>query len=111
MYGGTLGVISAKAGWTETLDIRDEETGEPIDLTGCTVTVTIEDGLCNGTSVVGGTTTGQVTLPSLGLIEIVLPPSSFTNLDPGPCRVGITVSRDGETTQLLMATLVVEEGL
>lgn len=122
MFGGSLGAISTAADWSDAVLISDEETGEPLDLTGCAITFTVRpvatdcyrdgayyDGPSSASAVlVGGTSTGEIAIPALGTIEWDFP--APLAMQAGEHRVGIIITRDGDTLQLFLGTVSVEHG-
>lgn len=116
MFGGTLGTISNAADWDKSFRLRSKTDGTLFDMTGATVTFKVrpgreQDWSGSGADVLtGSTTTGEVTLPSLGVINWRFPASTMAGIDPGTYRAGVIITRDGETVQLFLGTVAIKGG-
>lgn len=121
MFAGSLGTISTAADWRDAISLADQETGDPLDLTGCSITFNVREsetypddygwrGPPNSTNAVlsGSTSGGQITITDLGVFQWAFP--APLNLCPGEHDVGIVISRSGETIQLFLGTIIVERG-
>lgn len=115
MYEIQFAPASNKAMWApEAISIVDNDSGEPIDLTGATLTIEVEDE--NGTARLSGST-------SSGVVDLIAEEegghrfqwtfgaTAMTALAPGTYRVGLIAERDGETVQLILGTLPVVDGI
>lgn len=110
MFGGTLGTISNAADWSDAVLLIGEDDSEPVDLTGASVTFTVKPKSSDSTVLTGSTEAGDITFPDTGYIAWAFAPSSLTTLCAGTYRAGILIERDGETVQLFLGTVTIEEG-
>lgn len=105
MYIGSLPPISNRATWKEIFEAYDDETNEPIDLTGCTISFDITRGDdCTPT------TSAAISIVALGRFEALLTVDQTRQLRAGQYRVGCTLERDGETIQEIIGTIAVQNG-
>lgn len=109
MFGGSLGTISNQADWQDNVYAYDEDTNDPVDLTGATITLKVASHPSNVLLTVS-TTSGEITLPATGYFRWSIPASSMTTFCAGTYRVSILITRDGETLQFFLGTVTIEEG-
>jgi hypothetical protein len=110
MIGGSLGKISTKGDWSDAKYIFDEETNDPLDMTGCEVEFNVTPLNSETAVLTGSTSAGEITLPDTGYIAWAFPATSLSSLCSGTYDVGIVVSRDDETLQLFLGTVTIERG-
>jgi hypothetical protein len=109
MYGGSLGQISNKATWVNGFEIIDAETDEPMDLTGATITMKVRRLPCCSTVLSGSTTSGELSIPALGCVDFRFEASQMSGLRSGTYDASILVERAGDTDQLFLGTVAVQE--
>ncbi len=87
---------------------------EPIDLTGASVTLKLRNTHPRSDSssdvLSGSTAGGEITFPTIGYINWQFDADRFSSLCAGTYRAGIIIERDGETVQLFLGTVTIEEG-
>lgn len=127
MYLVNLPQVSNAADWIETMQLTSEDDGQPIDLTGCTITLqvvtqtfrgpgSVQAGWPNinssyGTPVLtASTTNGKLTVPAPGVIQWTFRASELAALMAGFYEVGMVVTDGTNTTQLLIGSLPVING-
>lgn len=110
MLIATLPPVSNRADWIEALEFVDDDTGELIDLTGCTIVITVkdEDGCL---ALNASTADGSVVFISTGVVQYTFPRSAVAGLRPDAYQIGATVERDGETQQILIGQVPVVDGV
>ena len=111
MFSGSLGPISRRATYIETLALVSDDDGLPLDLTGAAITVSIapiQAGFPYPRGVTADLTSG-VTVPAPGIIQWRFEQSAAQNFSCGLNRVSVVISRDGDTDEVLNATLPVED--
>lgn len=112
MFGAVLQPQSNRATFILEVEISDEETGDPIDLTGCTIEVQVRYQAQNGSTVLSGDTEGgEVTILDTGVFQIEFSATQMASICPDTYDVGAIISRDGETAQILIGTIPVLEGV
>lgn len=107
MFGGSLGTISNQADWSDTVYVFDENTSDPIDLTGDTITMKVARAP-SSIVLTASTSAGEITLPDTGYFSWSIPASRMTQLCAGTYRVSIILNRTGETLQFFLGTVTVE---
>ena len=112
MYGGSFDSQSNRADWEGSIYLYDGDVGadEYIDLTGCTVTLSLRNER-DGLELSATTDDATITFPDNGYISWVFTASQMASLCPGTYKVGIRISRDDKTMQLLIGTLPIVEGV
>lgn len=112
MIGAILQPQSNRADWVEFVEITDQETGEPIDLTDCSIEVQVRYQNSGASTVLSGDTDGgEVTILDTGVFQIEFPASQMASINPDTYDVGAIIERDGETAQILIGTIPIIEGV
>ena len=128
MYNGQLDSQSNRADWQDSFTVVDSETGDPVDISGCRITMTVvfrprnpnyrlSDGYygavpqSGGVMLTGSTDTGEITLPGdIGTFMWLFPASRMMGLPNGEYQVGVRLSQNGSTIQLIIGAVPVHEG-
>lgn len=109
MFHGSLPEASNREDYEYIAQIVDDDTGQPIDLSGATIVAQVSDQEgCQ--RILLGTATGEITLIEPMTFRILIPRSSMTCLSAGQYRVGLTVENAGQTTSFIIGTLPVLDG-
>ncbi len=114
MFNARFKPVSNQADWATALVFNDRATGTPVDLTGLSFSLAAQLlGQQNAPTLIGGTSTGELTNPSLGVLQVYFPASRMIGLTPGSYQVGMTVfqASSGFTVQVLLGVLPVIAGL
>jgi hypothetical protein len=120
MYRGPLPPVSNRQSWDLICRITNPVTGDPVDLTGCTIRVELRSRLYGGTALAASTADGTITLldETLDSGAVVSPifQASFSvtqmeSLCSGTWDIGCVIVRNGKTLQLLAAQLPVVDGV
>jgi hypothetical protein len=114
MFNARFKPVSNQADWSTTLTFVDRAQGTPVDLTGLSFTLSAQlAGSRNAPALNGSTATGELTNPSLGVLQVYVPASRMQGLTPGSYQVGMTVfqASSGFTAQVLLGVLPVIAGL
>ena len=133
MYFGNLDTVSNRADWQEAVVLTDEETGDLIDISLCRVTLTLRTlrarpnasatvpmgtygygfgmGEAGVVMLTGSTDTGEITLPDVGTFMWTFPAASMSNLPAGAYELGVRISQDTRTAQLIVGQINVVEGI
>ncbi len=110
MLLATLPPQSNRADWIEAIEFTDDDDGDLIDLTGCSIIITVKDE--DGCQVLNASTDdGSVVIVSTGIAEFTFSRANMTNLRADTYEVGGTLSRDGETMQFLIGQIPVVDGV
>ena len=110
MYTGYLAPTSNRSDWTETVLLEDIESGDVIDLTGCRVTLTVWDE-SRTTRLTADSDAGSITFPDVGYFTWDFPATTMGGLCAGAYQVGVRISRDARTVQLIIGSVNVMEGI
>ena len=113
MNRGTLDPVSNQATWTDTIELYDDETGEPFDLGDVTaITMKLRDGCM--TPALSGSLGEEIEIvgdDEDGVFEFTFSAGTMSNLEAKTYEVGILVTTATATTQLILGTVAVLEGL
>ncbi|MET3308115.1 hypothetical protein [Bradyrhizobium diazoefficiens] len=110
MYTGYLAPTSNRSDWTETILLEDSESGDVIDLTGCRVTLTMWDQQ-RCARLTADSDAGTITFPDVGYFTWDFPASTMAGLCPGAYQIGVRITRDERTVQLIIGNVNVMEGI
>ena len=125
-YYGNVSTPSNRADWIETCKVIDTDTGDPIDLSTCIISMTVlkkvrnpnfyADGFYgrvypNSIILTGSTVTGEITVVDLGTFQWNFPAGRMSGLPQGEYEVGVRFSQGGQIMQLIIGTINVREGI
>ena len=106
MYIGSLRASSNRATWVEEFQLYDDETNEPVDLTGATIVMQFRHpGDCSPIL------TADISQAALGTFQAKLTADQMKTLMPKQYDVGVTIERDGIITQEFIGTIPVLDGV
>ncbi len=114
MYTGTLAPVSNREDWTFTIELTDPSTGDAFDLTDATISLAIREHGCDTARITGSTDDGIITITSPatgGIFQIAIPVTTIKCLSPGSYDIGITVTSNDVTRQLIAGELPVIDGV
>lgn len=111
MFQARLQPIAKGSDWIEVVELTDIDSGEPVDFTGASFTVSLRRKGDSGPSATGTNSSGQVISPEAGIVHIQFMSGSLGNLDPGEYDIGLKIERDGFTESLIIGTLPVIDGI
>lgn len=112
MYQGNLAPISNRADWFGSIELVNDETGEVItDLSGISMRLEVRARDECRSILSASTEDGKITFASGGLIQWHFTSGSMRNVAAGTYEIGITAARDGVTSQQLIATLPIIDGV
>lgn len=127
MYMVNFPETSNAADWIGTVQLNDDDTGDLIDLTGCTVTFMVVPQTARGSGTGGGgwpnvygnfgtpvltasTANGKITLPSTGIIQWTFRASEMAGLQAGFYEAGLRIEKSPDTTQILIGQVPIING-
>ena len=110
-FNGTLDPVSTRAGWTQLFEIVDQDTGEPVDLTGASIVVEVRHPHRGAVVLSATSANGKVSLVDVGTIQLSIAPAETQCLAPGSYDVGATIALNGETRQLIIGSLPIVDGI
>jgi len=94
--------------WNYQFEVDDEDTGDPIDLTGAFIAVEITDAEgCH--KIYASTDNGLISIVSTGVFTLTIPYSQ-TNLCAGTYNIGGYYQLNGDTLDLLEGSIAVRTG-
>jgi len=124
MITASFPAITTKSDWNDAIQLTDSETGDPIDLSGCSIVISVARKRRHSPGyrhdwwwgsrplLTASTDLGTVTIPDLGIFAFTFPLSTRGGvLTPGVYEVGATIAQSGETIQLLLGTIAVLDGI
>lgn len=110
MLTGSLSPVSNRADWTDTIELTDATTGELVDLTGATIVLAVRDR--RGCLILEASTdNGRITFPITGQIHFEFPVSTVRGIAPGTYDIGLTMTRDDMTEQILIGSVAISNGV
>ncbi|QOG23163.1 hypothetical protein [Bradyrhizobium sp. SEMIA] len=110
MYTGHFATTSNRSDWSEAVVLTDVESGEVIEITGCRVTLSVTDER-GCVRLKASTDDGSITLPDVGTFQWDFDATAMGGLCPGAYNVGVRISRDARTVQLVIGNINVMEGI
>jgi hypothetical protein len=112
MYQATLSPVSNRADWSMSFEIVNDDTDETItDLTGVSVTIEVRESRCYSPRLTASTANGKIVDLGNGVLEMQFTRSDMTGLCAGTYEIGVTIERDDYTSQYLIGTLPVLNGI
>ena len=116
MLTGQLPPVSRRSTYIETLELLDDETGDPIDLSGAAITVSVcrmlaadDYGAVCAASCATATLGAGVTVPEPGIIVWRFEAGALGGIAPGVALLSVLISRDGDSYEALRALLPIED--
>jgi hypothetical protein len=111
MFIGTLDPASTRADWELLVAFVDDDTDEPLELSGASIIVELRDRL-GGQIVISATTSnGLVSLVDTGAFQIAVPAATMKSLRDDMYEVGGTYTLNGSTRQFVIGLLPVLDGI
>jgi hypothetical protein len=111
MYLGSLPSVSNRETWQQAITLVDADTGELIDISLCSVTMTVRDFKNKQTVLTGSTDSGEITLPEDGTFAWSFTPTQMGALCQAQYEVGVRIAQDDRVAQLIIGTVEVLEGI
>lgn len=110
MFIGQLANVSNREDMQLLFEIQDEDTGDAVDLSSASVVLRVNDE--NGyTKIDASTDNGKISLSSSTVMQLLIPRSDMTTLDPGNYDVGMTITNEGITRSVIVASMTVVDGV
>jgi hypothetical protein len=126
-YGYISAPASNRADWIETCMVLDNDTGDPIDLSVASITMTVINSKRNPNAYMnsgyygrydpgviilrGSTGTGEIVVVDLGTFQWHFTAAQMNSLPQGEYSIGIRLTQDDQTMQLVIGALSVMEGI
>lgn len=101
---------SNKADWVISISATDLDTGDAIDFTGADVAFQVNDDV-GSQRLLATTGNGKVTLPDVNTLLISFTDDDMKALCAGSYLCGAVYSLNGETSQLLVGTVSIYDGV
>ena len=116
MFQARFKPVTNQSDWATSVQFNDKASGTPIDITGDDVPLSFNlalkpVGQGSAPALTGSTATGELTLPSLGILQIFFPAARMQALTPGSYDVGLTVTNGLNTSQILLGRLPIVNGI
>ena len=110
MFGTRLDPITTSGDLILSVEMKDSETGELLDLTGATFDFALQRDQKTST-LTGSTADGHITNPALGIVHVQFLESELNDLDVGTYDAGLTIHRDGFSETLILGTIEILNGV
>lgn len=113
MYQGTLAPRSNRAGWSYFVEVLDDETGEPVDISDTSIVLELRDPRTDTITLSATTENGGITLTEdVGFFQVSFTAIQMRTLLAETYEVGVTITNDdSEPQQLIIGTLPVLDGI
>lgn len=116
MLTGSLPPVSRRSTYIETLELIDDASGDPIDLTGAAITVSIYDSAVvsdygdvrSWPAALTATLGNGVTVPETGIVQWRFEAGSLACLR-RDATLSVIISRDGDTDEIARLSLPIED--
>lgn len=112
MYETMLQPVSNRADWTGSFAMIDDETEDVItDVDGLSISMTVRDRRTHCPVISASSENGLIVYDGQGVFSWSVPRSQMTAICAGSYEIGITISRDNQTSQMLVGTLPIVNGV
>lgn len=105
MYTGSLDPATNRESWSETFEVYDDETDEPIDLTGAIIVLQFRNSERRAVA------TAAITIIDIGIFSAALSVNQMRGLRAETHDVGCTILINGETKQFIVGSIPVLDGI
>jgi hypothetical protein len=102
--------VSNQGDWSTWVHMFDRATGEDLDLSALAFQLAAVELSC-GAALTGSSSTGELSVPSLGYLQIFFPVTRMQAMPPGSYRVGLTMANGVYTRQLILGLLPIVAGI
>jgi hypothetical protein len=110
MYLTKFHPVSNQGDWATWVLMSDRASGQPLDLSSLSFALAaVRQQGCD--ALTGSSSTGELTNPSTGYLQIFFPVARMQALPPGSYKVGLTMSNGAYTRQLILGLLPVVSGV
>lgn len=115
MFHGSLDPVSNRATWSESFELIDSETGDPISLSAVDeITLEVRDMETQSAVLTATMTGGDIVVVGAatdGTFQVRFEASQMRALCAKTHEVGVTIEQDDDTVQLVIGTLPVLDGI
>jgi len=114
MLNAKLKPVSNQGDWSTAMQFIDRASGDPVDLGGDSFRLVLRPLAAGGRrrpALAGSTVTGELSLPSLGILAVYFPASAMRALEPGTYEVGLSISNGVLTAQVIVGRLPIIDGV
>lgn len=111
IYAGNLGTVSNRETWEQSVRVVDQN-GNAVTITGATITLAVrkQPSSSGDSADLTADTTSGITIAT-PVFTFRFEVASMRALDPGNYDVGCTILLSGDTTQLIVGTVTVVDGI
>jgi hypothetical protein len=111
MFQGTLSPVATQEDWKLIVEIDDEDTGEPLDLTGATIVFEARDPKSRGIILSATTGNGKISILDTGVFQVLFARFEMQGLAAQNYEVGCVLTINGETKQYIIGTVPILDGV
>lgn len=111
MLTGSLPAVSNRETFQTERQLIDDETDEAIDLTDATIVFEIRQQSSSSAILSATLTNGKIVLLDDTTYQVTFSVTDMRTLSAGTYDVGLTIKRDNFTTQIIIGTLPVMDGI
>lgn len=112
MYIAILEPVSTREDWTIPVEVTEPDSNDPIDITGASITLGVRH-IKTKAQVLSATVGSGITITNgaLGLFQWSFDNSTMGGVTPGTYEVGLIITIGSVTTQLLIGTVPILDGV
>lgn len=106
MYIGNLKPTTNRSSWSEIFELYDDETGDPVDLTGATIVLQFRDQDCCAPRF-----TATINIIDIGKFQASGTLQQMKCFCAQTYEVGCTIARDDETAEYIVGAIAILDGI
>jgi len=103
--------VTNREDWIQQCEVRGDDTGDLIDLTGATIVVAVRDKVSKVIPMVAQTSDGSVVIQGIGFFQFTFPVATMRGLDAKTYEIGCTILLNGVTGEFFIGTVPVIDGI
>lgn len=112
MHDARFEPVSNRADWSQPFEIIDDDTNNSItDIAGVSMRIEVREQRSNRPRLVASFDNGKITNLGNGVLEWHFSRSEMTGMCAGTYEIGVTLERDGLTTQYLIGIVPIVDGI
>ena len=111
MFQGTLTPVSNQEDWKLIVEVDDEDSGEPLDLTDASVVFEARDPRSRGIVLSATSSNGKISIVDTGVFQVMFVRPEMQALTAQIYEVGCILTINGETRQYIIGTVPVLDGV
>lgn len=110
MIEGSFRPVSNKADWVQSIEVKDDDTGDLIDLSGITIIIEVRDPRSQEV-VLTTSGNGTVVVLDLGVMQFTFLASQVRRICKGAYEIGGIFKRGSDTAQIIIGRVPIVDGI